>query len=114
MSAAAPTGWFPRRGEAYLVSLDKPRPAIVLSTDALNRHALDVCVVPLSTIEHRKFSLRIPIRAHEGGLNHDSWAKCDQLTTIEKTRLRYPPLGRLKRETLGRIEDAIKLALELP
>ena len=113
MPPSLPTGWFPRRGEVYVVRLDKPRPGVVISTDALNRYALDVCVVPLTSVEHKQFSLRVPIKAREGGLNRNSWAKCDQVTTIEKTLLAYPPVGRLTKETLGRIAETIKLALEL-
>ena len=108
-----PSGWFPRRGEVYLVRLDKNRPALVISADALNRHALDVCVVPLTTVERLKFSLRVHIQPAEGGLNRDSWAKCDQVTTLEKSLLLYPPLGRLTDETLKTIEQGIKLALQL-
>jgi hypothetical protein len=34
--AAAPAGWYPKRGEVYIVHLDKPHPAIVLSIDPIN------------------------------------------------------------------------------
>jgi len=112
--SSAPPGWFPRRGEVCLFALDKQRPALIVSSNALNRHALDVCVVPLSTVEHRAFSLRPKLRAGDGGLERDSWAMCDQITTIEKTRAVYPPLGALSRATLDRIQQAIKQALELP
>jgi mRNA interferase MazF len=113
MSNPVPTGWFPRRGEMCLVRLDKDRPALVISTDALNRHALDVCVVPVTSIEHRKFSLRVALQPGEGGLDRASWAKCDQVTTLEKGLVRYPPLGRVPGATLSRIEAAIKTALQL-
>jgi mRNA-degrading endonuclease toxin of MazEF toxin-antitoxin module len=76
----APKNWFPRRGEVYLVRLDKDRPALVLSADALNRHALDVCVVPMTTVERAEFSLRVRIARGEAGLKKDSWAKCDRFT----------------------------------
>jgi len=33
-------GWFAKRGEVYLVQLDKPRPAIILSVDQLIRSNL--------------------------------------------------------------------------
>lgn len=113
MAHPPPSGWFPRRGEIYLVRLDKARPALVISTDALNRHALDVCVVPMTTVARRKFSLRVHVPPGEAGLARDSWAKCDQVTTLEKSLLLYPPLGRLTDETLEAIEQAIKLALRL-
>jgi len=113
MPTSVPSGWFPRRGELCLVRLDKDRPALVISTDALNRYALDICVVPITSIEHRKFSLRVPLPPGEGGLRRASWAKCDQVATLEKSLVRYPPLGRLSDATLSQVEAAIKAALEL-
>ncbi|MGH9453429.1 MAG: type II toxin-antitoxin system PemK/MazF family toxin [Terriglobia bacterium] len=113
MARTPPSGWFPRRGEVYLVRLDKERPALVISTNALNRYALDVCVVPMTTVERSQFSLRVQVKPGEGGLTRNSWAKCDQVTTLEKNLLLYPPLARLTDETLKTIEQGIKLALQL-
>jgi len=111
--ATAPTGWYPRRGEVYIVQLDKPRPAIVLSVDALNRYALDVCVAGITTVERRTFSMRVPIKKGDANLNFDCWAKCDQVTALEKALLRYPPLGVLSAERLMRIEEQVKICLGL-
>jgi mRNA interferase MazF len=94
--------------------LDKKRPALVISSDTLNRHSLDVCVVPISSAEHRAFSLRPKFSAGEGGLDRDSWAKCDQVMTLEKDQAVYPPLGMLSADSIVRVELAIKQALELP
>jgi len=110
---AKPAGWFPRRGEVYLIDLDKERPAIVISSNSLNAHALDVCVLPISSVEHRTFSLRPKLSAGEGGLNRDSWVKCDQPATIGKHYVVYPPLGSVSVEAMARIEAAVKAALEL-
>ena len=109
----APSGWYPKRGEVYLVQLDKPRPALVLSADALNKFALDVCVVAVTSVEHKKFSVRVPIEKGDGNLNVDCWAKCDQVTTLEKDLLRYPPLGTLSTTTLRQIEDQVRVCLGL-
>jgi mRNA interferase MazF len=113
-----PAGWFPKRGDVCLFALDKECPALVISSNALNRHSLDVCVVPIftpiSTAGHKAFSLRPQLRAGEGGLKRDSWVKCDQVSTIEKNTAVYPPLGAVSRPALEKIEQAIKRALELP
>ena len=87
---------------------------MVISSSALNRHSLDVCVAPLSTVEHQAFSLRPKLRAGEGGLDRDSWVKCDQVTTIEKAKAVYPPLGSVSEAAMEKTEQAIKLALDLP
>ena len=112
--AAKPSGWFPHRGEVCLFSLDKERPALVISNDALNRFSLDVSVVPISKAEHRQFSLRPKLHAGQAGLLYDSWAKCDQVTSLAIAATIFPPLGSLNPESLKRIEDAIRIALVLP
>ncbi len=109
----ASLGWFPKRGEVYLVRLDKPRPAIILSVDQLNRHSLDVCVVAITTKQHGRFSMRVPLNAKEGGLDFDCWAKCDQVTTVEKSLLRYPALGTLSVASMTRVEEQVRIALGL-
>jgi mRNA-degrading endonuclease toxin of MazEF toxin-antitoxin module len=111
---AKPSGWYPRRGDVCLFKLDKDRPAVVISTDALNRFSRDVCILPITTNEHRQFSLRPKLAAGEGGLAHESWVKCDQPTTVEKDAAIYPPLGFLSQESLRKIEAALMDCLELP
>ena len=110
----APVGWYPRRGEVYWLHLDKERPALVISSDVLNRHALDVCVIPITSVHHGRFALRVAIQSGEGGLAKNSWAKCDQVTTVDKQLVVYPPLGRLPAVTIRRIEEGVRLALDLP
>ncbi len=108
-----PMSWYPRRGEVCLVGLDKERPALILSSNSLNAHSLDVCVLPISTTEHRTFSLRPKLKAGEGGLDRESWIKCDQPTTLEKHLVIYPPLGRLSLASMEKVGVAVKTALEL-
>ena len=104
----------PRRGEIYLVNLDKARPALILSVDALNKYAHDVCIVPITTKQHAQFSMRVPLQSGDGGLDRNCWAKCDQVTTIEKTFLQPKPLGLISSSKLAEIEKQIKVALGLP
>ena len=104
---------YPRRGEVYLAKLDKLRPVLILSIDALNKHALDVCVVPITSKEHLRFSARVPIKAGEGGLDYDCWAKCDQVTTLEKVLLQPTALGVLSKERFSRVEEQVKICLGL-
>jgi len=109
-----PPRWHPKRGEVCLIDLDKERPAVILSNDSLNRHSLDVCVLPISKAEHKAFSLRPKLKAGEGGLNFDSWVKCDQPTTVEKLLVAYPPLGTLSPASMRAFDTAVKASLDLP
>lgn len=108
-----PAGWYPKRGEVYWLRLDKSRPALIISNDSLNRHALDVCIVPITSVQHVRFALRVAIPAGDGGLVRNSWAKCDQVATVNKQAVVYPPIGRLSTATLRGVEGGIRLALEL-
>ncbi len=105
--------WFPRRGEVYMAEMDKPRPVVVVSADALNSFSYDVCVVPMTRMRRQVYSIRPRIPTGEGGLRTESWAKCDQVTTIEIVDLHYPPLGMLSTESMGVIAERIRTALEL-
>lgn len=108
-----PANWYPRRGEVCVAELDKERPVIVLSSDSLNKFSQDVCVLPLSKQEHKQFSLRPRIKAGAGGLNFDSYAKCDQPITIEKSLIAYPPLGELPKAEMNAVGKAVMDSLEL-
>ena len=111
--APQPIGWFPRRGEVCLIALDKERPALIISSDAVTKYSQDVCVIPISTAEHKQFSLRPKFDKGEAGLNFDSWLKCDQPTTVERSDVLYPPLGQLSAERLAQVETCVKAALQL-
>ncbi len=104
---------FPRRGEVHLAKLDKLRPVIILSVDALNKFAFDVCVVPITTKEHARFGMRVPLKARDGGLDYDCWAKCDQVATLEKALVQYPAIGVLSAEKFDRIQEQVKICLGL-
>ena len=111
--AQKPPGWHPKRGDVCLFSLDKERPAVVVSADFLNIYSFDICIVPISKVEHKAFSLRPRLRAGDGGLRLESWAKCDQVTTLEKAKAVYPPLGTLSAASMERITGAVKLSLDI-
>ncbi|MGH9795391.1 MAG: type II toxin-antitoxin system PemK/MazF family toxin [Candidatus Acidiferrales bacterium] len=113
MKNVPPGDSFPKRGFVYWARLDKRRPVVVLSVNAINRHALDVCVVPLTSVARRHFRLRVPVQPPEGGLRNSSWAKCDQVTTIEKARLLHPAAGVLSAATMRGIEAAVATCLGL-
>ena len=107
------TEWFPRRGEVYIADMDKPRPVVVISSNSLNSSSYDVCVVPMTRVRRQVYSIRPRIPAGEGGLRTESWAKCDQVTTVERIDLHYPPVGTLSAESMHAIAEKIRTALEL-
>jgi mRNA interferase MazF len=108
---------YPRRGEIYLVKLPghpsdtKDRPALVVSLDIRNRLANDVIVVPLSTTL-RPAPTHVELVAGEGGLKETSMAKCEQITTLDKSFLiRGPFAGAIDPSCMQEIEKAIQRAI---
>ena len=110
----------PQRGEIYLVKLPghpadpKARPALVVSMDVRNRLANDVIVVPLSTTL-RPVPTHVKIPPGQGGLRETSIAKCEQITTLDKSfLLRGPFAGFINPSLMREVEKAIQRAIGIP
>jgi mRNA interferase MazF len=105
-----------RRGDVWWVGFDptqgaeiqKTRPAVVLSADALNRLRRTVVVVPLSTGPQP----RPPIVVATPSARQNAVAVCDQLRAVDKRRLTRPA-GRLSAADLRTVEDGVRRVLEL-
>ena len=111
---------YPRRGEIYLIKLPghpadtKDRPALVVSLDVRNRLANDVIVVPLSATL-RSAPTHVELPAGEGGLKQTSMAKCEQITTLDKSFLiRGPFAGMINPFLMQEIEKAIQRSIGIP
>jgi len=108
---------YPKRGEIYLVNLPskpkdvKNRPALVVSLDIRNKLANDIIVVPLSSTL-RPSPTHVLLPEGEGGLSKASMAKCEQVTTIDKSLLiRGPFAGKINIEKMSEIEKAIMVSM---
>jgi len=89
----------------------KLRPALIVSLDVRNRLANDVIVVPLSTTM-RPAPTHVPIAQGEGGVRFSSMAKCEQVTTLDKSLLmRGPFAGRVGEATMVAVERAVMRAI---
>ena len=108
---------YPEKGEIYLVKLPgqpmdkKPRPALIVSLDVRNRLANDVIVVPIST-NIRPSPTHVKLAREEGGLAQTSMAKCEQITTLDKSFLiRGPFSGKINSQKMSEVEKAIQKAV---
>jgi len=85
----------PRRGEAWLVDFGQPvgreqagiRPAVVVSTDSLNEGPAGVVLVVPVTSARRDLPSHIEIEPGESGLDHLSYAKCEDVKSVSEQRL---------------------------
>jgi mRNA interferase MazF len=108
------------RGEIYDVELGVPtghvatrvRPGVVVSADLINNGpgAL-VVVVPITST---RYGLRSHIALESGtsGLDHESFARCDQIRTISTKRLSHQR-GRVPLEFMQAIDRALQFVLDL-
>ncbi|MGH3563100.1 MAG: type II toxin-antitoxin system PemK/MazF family toxin [Mycobacterium sp.] len=108
------------RGEVYSVDLGQPvghepgfvRPAVVVSVDIVNNGAGGlVVVVPITSMA---YGLRNHFEVGPGtsGLDHTSYARCDQLRVIANERL-ASRLGHIRPDELQSIEQALRFVLDL-
>jgi mRNA interferase MazF len=112
----------PVRGDLFSARLDPTegseqagtRPVVVVSRDSINANSPVVVVVPVTDAANVK--RLYPSHAHlakgSGGLKMDSVAKAEQIRAVQVSRF-VGYCGRLDREALARIEDAIKITLAL-
>ena len=104
----------PRRGHLYWVSLDKRRPALVVSPDYRNQHAGDVIVIPCST-RLRPAPTHVLLKRGQGGLPESTVLKCEQITTLPKADVHEPALGSpLPPGILSAVERAVLRAIGVP
>jgi mRNA interferase MazF len=114
-----------RRGDVCVVDLapavgseaGKRRPAIVVSSDRLNEtsNALGrgmVTVVPLSSNTDRILSFQVLVEPDGTGLSVPSKAQAEQVRSVDVRRV-SAVLGAVSDSVLGRLEDALRLHLEL-
>lgn len=103
-----------RRGDIWTVDLiahPKPRPAIVVSIDPINDLCPDVILVPVTS---RPGPLRVdlPDRPERTGLRRPSFAKCESVGPIHRSRLKKR-IGSLPVEALNAVEEGLRTVLGL-
>jgi len=106
----------PRRGDMHWVALDptlgteirKTRPAIVISNDSCNAFGSRVVVIPVTSNVDTLYpgEAKIELRGRPAR------ALGDQIRSIDKARVRSR-IGRLTRQELFDVEDAVRITLAL-
>jgi mRNA interferase MazF len=120
MSGQRPALPKPARGDVFTARLDPTegseqagtRPVIVVSRDSINANSPVVVIVPVTDAANvkRLYPSHALLAKGRGGLKMDSIVKTEQIRAIQSSRfLSYH--GRLEKESMSRIEEAIKITL---
>ena len=112
----------PRRGEIWDVNWSPgrgaeqqgTRPALIIQNDRGNASpSYPLTIVASMSRTERELPLHVRISASpENGLAYDTDVKCEQLLTIEKTRL-LRRRGSISEEEMRRVDTALRLSLNL-
>jgi mRNA interferase MazF len=110
-----------KRGEIYMAQLDPVmgseqggvRPVLIIQNDRGNRYAPTVIAVPLTTsLGKPPLPTHVKLDAGAGGLKQASTVLCEQVRTLEKTRLgRF--IGKLNRPQVEAVEKALLCSLDM-
>jgi len=90
-------------------------PCVVVQSDLLEHDLRPrTIVVPFTSRgPRRKFPFVVAVEPPEGGLTKTSYALCDQVTRMDKARIVRETGSSLSPATMKRIDDALRLALDL-
>jgi mRNA interferase MazF len=105
-----------KRGEVYWVDLNpiqgseinKLRPCVIVSTTPINRARHTVIVVPLSTAATPRPPIVLPVQC----LGKAVVAVCDQIRTVDKSRLKKSA-GHLSIPDMDALDESLREVLSL-
>lgn len=108
-----------KRGDVYYADLDPVigseqggmRPVLIIQNDLGNRFSPTVIILPLtSKINKTPLRTHVPLLPPQGGIRKPSIILCEQVRTIEKSRL-TACLGTLSPEKMALVEKALAAAV---
>jgi mRNA interferase MazF len=110
----------PRRGEIWLVDFGDPvgreqsgrRPAVVISADPLNESGAGVVIIVPTTTTRRDVPSHVEVEPGSSGLDHVSYAKCEDVKSISEQRL-IARLGTVTDEITFEIGRALRFLLDI-
>ena len=111
---------YPARSEIWLVSLEpvrrseigKTRPALIISNDRNNEFASTLTLLPITTTISKVYPFEVMIHSRDSGLPKDSKIKCNQVRTVDRSRL-LKKVGQVSTEDMKKVEEALLIHLDI-
>jgi len=94
--------------------IGKTRPAVIIQNDIGNRYSPLVIIAPVMGAEHIKkiYPVIVMVRKGDGELNKDSVVQCDQIKSLDKSRI-IRKRGRFDDRIMKNVDIALKNSLAL-
>ena len=94
--------------------IGKTRPAVIIQNDIGNRYSPLVIVAPVRGAEHIKkiYPVIVLVRKGDGELNKDSVVQCDQIKSLDKSRI-LRKRGHFGGRIMKKVDIALKNSLVL-
>jgi len=110
----------PSRGEIWLADLNPVRgheqagrrSSLVISVDGFNYGPAGLVVIIPITRKAKGIPFHVEVHPPEGGVDHPSFIKCEDIRSIAKERL-VECFGRIDETTLMEVEDRLRILLGL-
>lgn len=108
-----------KRGDIYIADLSgaiaseqkgEERPVLVIQNDVGNRFAPTVIIVPLTTKCKRELPTHFKLEAGKTPVSQTSYAICEQIRTIDKSRLKGY-IGKVRDEYLVGLNECLLISL---
>lgn len=109
-----------RRGDIHYVDFSPGRgseqsgvrPGLIIQNNAGNQYSRTTIVAAISSKRRRPYLFHVLITARESGLPEDSVVKCEQIQTVDQTRL-GDLIGQLSNEKMQEVDLALHHSLGL-
>ena len=108
-----------KRGDVFLVNLEptkgseqgKVRPCLVIQNDVGNKNS-PVTIIATITSKAEEYPFIVKLNKGEANLPKESYIQLNQIRTISAERI-ISRIGSLKKESLDKVDEALKTSLGL-
>lgn len=110
-----------KKGDIWMVNLDptvgheikKSRPALIIQNDIGNKYSHITIIAPITSQNTDKiYPIEVLLTKNIFGLKKNSKVLLNQIRAVDKIRL-IKKLGKVDKDTLNKINEAIKISLGL-
>lgn len=111
------------RGDIYLANLDptvggeikKTRPVLIIQNDIGNKFSPVTIVAPISSVKEitKPLPIMVFLKSGEANLDYDSYVDCGQIRTLDKNSRLINKIGVIPADKIPKINEAIKISLDL-